>query len=272
MTETALQPWAFRIVRYIPRLDRDEAANLGVLLYSARENRLEARLLREEGEFARIRRLHPGADLPLLRNFEAALTQRLAGLEGDAAAQVEKLEGWLSNTIQLGPQRAVLTDNAAAELERIYDDYVAPPRLVNAPAGAEAPVDSPAAIRRAASKVFADAGVLQWMRPARAATWTAWPGDTTRLDFHFRVGDADGFAQAVSLQRDVAQAKAFAFTAERIRARARGAQVTAITDAAPQAQDERHAFVHSILTEQEIEIVPLALLAPWAERLASRLQ
>jgi len=271
MSEQELQPWAFRIVRYVPRLDRDEASNLGVLLYSPRENRVEARLLSAEGEFGRIRRLHPDADLGLLRGFAAEFTTRMSGLESNALGQINKLDDLLSNTIQLGPQRGVLTADPAAELDRIYDEYVAPPRVARAGSAAEAAADSPAAIRRAAHKVFGSAGILGYMQPGRAATWT-WPGDTLRLDFCFRAQGADAFAQALALNRDPAQAKAFAFTTQRIRAKLPGAQITAITDTAPQSRNQRHEFVRALLDEQRIEIVPLPLLEAWAQKLAAQIQ
>lgn len=267
---TELHPWAFRIVRYTPNLARDEAVNLGVLFYSSAQNRLEARLLREEGEFARIRRLHPAADISLLRNLEGELTARLAGFENDPAGQIEKLDDVLSNLIQLGPQRAVLTAQPAEELERIYEEYVAPPRWQRTREAAD-PLDSPAAIRRRAQQIFGGAGLAERLRPVRAADFTG-PGDTMRIDFHYRTNGTEGFVQALSLNRDPSQAKAFAFTAQRIRKKIARPQLAAVTEAAPQAGSERHQFVSGVLREQEIEIVPLPALPEWAGRLAATLQ
>lgn len=265
MPETELQPYAYRIVRLVPNLAREEFVNLGVLLISPKLNRLEARFVSEESEFARIRRLYPEADLALLRNLEGEFTQRLAGFEQDIAGQVTKLEDTLANAIQLSPQRGLLTANAAEDLERIYAEYVAPPRHVRAAAGVE--LDSPAAIRRRANLVFAEAGVLRHMQPARAATFTG-PGDTMRIDFHYRKNGSQGFAQALALGRDPSQAKAFAFTAERIRRKVANVQITAITEGEPQAQNQRHSFVTGLLEEQQVEIVPVGRLQPWASMLA----
>ncbi len=269
--EPERQPWAFRLIKYIPSLSRDETANLGVLFYSARENRLEARLLHEEREFARIRRIHPQADIALLRNLEAELSERLSGTEGDAAGQVAKFDDMLSNLIQLGPQRAVLTDNPMEELERIYEEYVAPPRWTRGRDVGAGQADSPAAIRRRASEVFAGAGLLPRLRAARAADFTG-PGDTMRIDFHYRQNGTQGFIQALSLNRDPAQAKAFAFTAERIREKLSRPRLAAITESDPQPGVERHQFVSHMLQNREIEIVPLPALAGWAGRLAASLQ
>lgn len=270
MPETELQPYAYRIVRLLPDLRREEFVNLGVVLFSPKNNWLDARFVREEGEFARIRRLHPQADLGLLRNLEAEFTDRLAGFEQDVTGQILKLEDTLSNAIQLGPQRGLLTANAAEDLERIYQEHVAPPKRARTTV-ANGEVDSPAAIRRRANQVFAEAGVLRHMQPARAATYTG-AGDTMRIDFHYRMNGSQGFAQALSLNRDPAQAKAFAFTAERIRDKVNHAEVSAITETEPLSQNERHRFVINLFADRKIEVVPLAVLGSWANKLATRIQ
>lgn len=270
MPETQLQPWAYRIVRFSPALTRDEWINLGVILFAPGSNQLEARLIRDEGEFARVRRLHPNADLSLLRNLEAELTARLAGFEGDAAGHVTKLDDTLSNLIQLSPQRAVLTENAAAEMDRLYDEYVAPPAALRS-AAASAEPDTPSAIRKRANQIFGHTGVLRRMQPLRAEAFT-YRGDTMRIDYHYRCNGTQGFLQALALGRDPAQAKAFAFTAQRIRAKVDKAELCAVTDVEPQEQNDRHAFVSSLFGEQKIEIVPLPRLLGWARLLAARIQ
>jgi hypothetical protein len=269
MTEEHLQPLAYRMVRYAPDLARDEWINCGVLLYAPERNLLEARCLREESEFARVRRLHPGADVELLRSLDAELTMRLAGFHADVAGHVEKLHDVLSNLIQLGPQRAVLAADAGEELARLYAEYVAPPRRTR-PAAAE-DSDVASTIRRQAHAIFAQAGILHALRPARAADYTL-PGDTLRLDFTYRRNGTHGFIQAISLQRDPAHAKAFAFTAERIHGKVPHAKLTAITAALPDPRNERHMFVRALLEDQQVELVPMAQLEPWARHLAASLQ
>ena len=93
-----------------------------------------------------------------------------------------------------------------------------------------------------------------------------------RIDFHYRAGGAESFAQVLSLARDPSAAKALCFTAERVRAKLGAAPFTAITEAPPQPSNERHRFVQAMLEEQRIEIVPLASLEPWARRLATIIQ
>ena len=66
-----------------PNLVRDEWINIGILLFDPQTAVLLRRLMEEPGEFARVRRLHPGADEDLLRRlpeeFDAQLASRTRG-------------------------------------------------------------------------------------------------------------------------------------------------------------------------------------------------
>jgi len=53
---------AYRVLRYTPNLVRDEWVNIGVLLFDPQTGERRLRMIEEEDEFRRVRRLHPGAD------------------------------------------------------------------------------------------------------------------------------------------------------------------------------------------------------------------
>src|SRR5438876_9491739 len=53
---------AYRVLRYSPNLVRDEWVNIGVLLFDPLTGERRLRMIEEEDEFRRVRRLHPGAD------------------------------------------------------------------------------------------------------------------------------------------------------------------------------------------------------------------
>ena len=68
----------YRILRYVPNLIRDEWVNVGVMLEEAagadaegNRARREVRLIEEDAEIARVRRLHPDVDVELLRALPA---------------------------------------------------------------------------------------------------------------------------------------------------------------------------------------------------------
>ncbi|MCI0537154.1 MAG: DUF3037 domain-containing protein [Verrucomicrobiales bacterium] len=258
---------AYRILRYAPNLLRDEHANIGVLLHEPARGRLEMRLLESEGEFARLRRLHPAADLQLLRALEAELRAQAAAHEGGAAAWLEKLDQTWSGAIQMSPQRAVITEDFEAELDRIYRDQVEPVR------GARAAdrVHSRAGIRARANEIFRRTGIHTRMKHNVGVEEFTYAGDPMRFDYAYRKNGTQGFVQTLALERDPAQAKALAFTSERIRAKAASAEFTAITDTTPQRDNARHRFVSDLLADEEIRLVPLPNLEGWARDLGNSL-
>src|SRR5260370_16987920 len=67
---------AYRVLRYTPNLVRDEWVNIGVLLFDPGTGERRLRLIEEQDEYNRVRRLHPQADETLLRPLPDALEGR----------------------------------------------------------------------------------------------------------------------------------------------------------------------------------------------------
>jgi hypothetical protein len=108
----------YRILRYVPNLIRDEWVNVGILLEevaaggdNAANPRRELRLIEEDAEIARVRRLHPGVDETLLRSLPGEFEAQLQGAPAQVATYLEKLDQTLSNTLQFGPNKGLLTDD-----------------------------------------------------------------------------------------------------------------------------------------------------------------
>src|ERR1700683_4473818 len=123
----------YQVLRYAPNLIRDEWVNIGILLEEFQE--LEAlggslraiKVIEEDREFARVRKLHPSADVELLHGL-ASEFETLRSMTGeDMRKYFTRLESTLSNTLQLSPQKAVLAEDFNTELARLYDTHVAPP-------------------------------------------------------------------------------------------------------------------------------------------------
>jgi hypothetical protein len=257
----------YRVLRYMPNIARDEWVNVGVVLHDPATRRLELRVVETESELARLRRIHPAADLDVVRGMERQLRAQREAFGGDAGQWVAKLDDTLSNLLQLSPQRAVLTEDFEAELDRLYREQVEP---VRPRATAEA-AHSRTAIRARTRDVFRNTGILPRMQSNFAVEGYTYAGDPMRLDFAFRNNGTRGFVQALALDRDPAQAKALAFTGERIREKERAVELTAVSDSAPRREDPRHRFVAELLTAQDIELVPLGQLEAWARRLSATL-
>ena len=117
----------YRILRYVPNLMRDEWVNIGVLLEDGPSGQRAIKLIEEDSEFARVRRLNPGMDDSLLRGLAGTFDAELRKPKEAAAAYLEKLDQTLSNAVQFGPVKGVLAEDFDAELDRLYQDQVAPP-------------------------------------------------------------------------------------------------------------------------------------------------
>lgn len=266
MTEERVRTCAYRILRYTPNLIRDEWLNIGVLLHDPTSDRLWFRLIEDDEEFARIRRLHPEVDLELLRALPPDFERQIAGADSPGNVLARLGDTW-SNTLQLGPQKGVVTQDTEAELDRLYRDHVEPPRARIRPASEVG--HSRAGIRVRARQVFQQAGVLNLLQqriPVEEFTET---GDPLRIDFAYRRNGTRGFIHSLSLAHDPAHAKVLTYTAERIHNKLPEAALFAVTDVASRPGDSRQEFVGRLLASQHIEVVALPEIEGFAARLRS---
>lgn len=119
-------PFQYALLRAVPRIDRDEAVNIGVLLYCQDRRFLGCAVVIDAD---RVRALDPSADLDSI----AAAADAVRDFCRDASAAARELPpgarfGWLtsprSTVVQPGPVHAGLTADPAAELERLTDRLV----------------------------------------------------------------------------------------------------------------------------------------------------
>jgi hypothetical protein len=117
---TRLTPYEYAIIQAVPRIERGELINVGVLLYSQRHDFLSARTHLDP---ARLRVLDPAADV---EGVQAALDAWDRTCTGGGAAEQMKLGErfrWLvaprSTILRAGPVHMGLTVDPAAELERL---------------------------------------------------------------------------------------------------------------------------------------------------------
>jgi hypothetical protein len=274
---------AYRILRYTPNLVRDEWVNIGVLVFDPSSGERRLRLIDEDGEYARVRRLHPQADervLRALRNdlenrFESARDSQDRGSNGgnsNGNALQELLRKWddtLANVLQLAPQKGVISSDLDAELERLYTDHVA---LARGTGRAGVP-EGRGAIRSYCTQVFRQARIWNRIERGVHAEEFTFPGDPMRLDFAYRRNGTRGFVQTLSVTRAPAEAKVLAYTAGKIQAKASFAsEFTAVTDIRLNEEDLRHRFVRDTLREVGIEAIPVDGFAVWVAKLKPMIQ
>lgn len=266
MTEPERKTFEYRILRYAPNLLRDEWVNIGVLLESADGAQRGVRILDEE-HLPRVRRLHPEADLDLLRALPQEFSSRLAGPADAVAKDLARWNDTLSNALQFGPMKGLRAEDFEAELARLYDEQVGPPPRARGGFAESAR----SWIRSKLRDVFRRHRILDKMKANVRVEEFTHPGDTFKFDYAYRDG-VQGYLQSVLLGRDLLQCKALTYTAEHIRRADPAAQFTALTDVDPSPGDRRQQFIVQLFEEQKIRIVPMNHVERFAEDLRRQLQ
>lgn len=120
----ALVSFDHATIRVVPRVDREEFVNAGVILFCLERGFLDARV---SLDLSRVLALHAQADTALIAGHLAAIPRLCAGGEGSGPiGQLDLRERfhWLvaprSTVIQTGPVHTGLCDDPAAALERLF--------------------------------------------------------------------------------------------------------------------------------------------------------
>ena len=118
----------YAVVRVVPRVDRDEFVNAGVIVFAPQERFLEARTHLDE---ARVRALWPTADVEQIRRHLEAIPRIASG--DPTAGPIARLSQsarfhWLtsprSTMIQISPVRTGLSSEPAKLLEHLTQELV----------------------------------------------------------------------------------------------------------------------------------------------------
>jgi hypothetical protein len=121
-------PYQYVVLRCVPRVDREEFVNVGVVAYCQAADFLGAACHVDEH---RLQALTPEVDLSAVRHAlafvegvcrgDAALGEAAAG---DRGTRFGFLKAPRSTVVQPGPVHGGLTDDPAAELQRLLDVLV----------------------------------------------------------------------------------------------------------------------------------------------------
>lgn len=272
----AERPCAYHILRYTPNLVRDEWLNIGVLLFDPASGERRLRLIEEQEEYNRVRRLHPGADEALLRALREDLEDRFLAASGNGnrgnigwQALLTKWDETLSNALQLAPQKGVLTADLDVELERLYSDHVALQR-------AQPRVGAPgtrAQMRFYCSQVFRQARLWDRIQTSVRVEEFTFPGDPFRLDFSYLRNGTCGYVHCLPMRRATSDPKQLAYTAQRITSKSRlKTEFAAVTDVRLTNENPRQRYVGEVLRDAGIEPVPMEGFAVWVAKLKPLMQ
>jgi hypothetical protein len=124
----ARTPFAYALLRVVPRVERGERVNVGVALYC---RQCEFLNLRTHVDEARLRALAPELELAAVRTQLQAISNVLCGdPQGGALAKLPPSErfGWLvapsSTIIQPSAVHTGLTHDPAASLQQLFASLV----------------------------------------------------------------------------------------------------------------------------------------------------
>jgi hypothetical protein len=128
MSDDGMEPYEYFVLRCVPRVDREEFLNVGVVLY-AQESRFLQGACQVDGE--RLRSLASGLDP---EEVKAHLDTIAAVCRGDTAAGPPATLGerqrfeWLaaprSTVVQPGPVHSGVTRDPRAELRHLFERLV----------------------------------------------------------------------------------------------------------------------------------------------------
>ena len=120
----------YAVVRVVPRVEREEFFNAGVILYCLSEDFLGAKV---ELDRERLRALDPSADADAIEEHLRAIPRLCAGGEGAGPiGQLAQKERWhwlvapRSTVIQTSPVHSglAITRDPQAELDRLFGELV----------------------------------------------------------------------------------------------------------------------------------------------------
>jgi hypothetical protein len=123
------EEFQYALLRVVPRLERGEAMNAGVVLFCRRRSFLEARMRLDRD---RLAALDPEADAGAIERHLASLAAIAAGHEGAgpiAALPQSERFSWLvapsSTIVQPSPVHTGFCADPEAMLARLFDELVA---------------------------------------------------------------------------------------------------------------------------------------------------
>lgn len=271
--EPKLKPCSFLLLRYVPDLRRDEALNLGVFLHSPEEKYLGCVLT---NDFRRVKRLHPQADLELLRALPQHFDEEIDRRGDDLEAYIREMQESYSNLIQVSDPRPCLLADPQGEIQSLFARYVGTPSMG---VGLE---DTRLRIKQRLTAALVRAGA--WERIEKripAAQWTG-KGDPFVFDYGYRLvtngaslhtpspHSCTKLIHALSLKRDSTLATALVFTLNQVR-KNEAADLTAVVESRAEAGVPAAIYTQSLLEENGIVIQPLAGIDDFARSVGREL-
>jgi Protein of unknown function (DUF3037) len=243
------QPCRFLLLRYAPDAVKNEFVNIGLVLLPPAGS-AEVRFTRD---WSRVLCLDPEADMEVLQALENDLRTQLRQMNGDHDSMLRRIQDSFSNALQPSELQACLAESPTAEADELARLYLERPRR-----RAPRELSTRQAIYQKMRQEFERAGVWPLMEEKIPAARYTRGGDPLKIDCGYSPNGTIKLFHAVALA-DANAAKVLAFSfprmAEGIRnAVGKQAQLTAVVEDGPPAEDESVSFARATLEQQAIRI------------------
>jgi hypothetical protein len=276
------------LLRFLPHALRDDFVTLGLLLLESDGGFAEVRFTRD---WRMLQCVAPDVELEWFQMVEREIRGKLGNLQrGEDLMQL--ISERFGTMLDVGPTKAVLTEDPAKEMEVLTSMYLVPMER-----GERVPQRTGrAAIVSSMKKAFTDAGVLELMQRDLDVVKYTGSGDPFRIDFGYRVGSAVKMFHAVSLHpikpkpgvmgapvvaANVDQALALAYRYSRVEAGMRQEQLqaslTAVVDLGMveqelALQEERTRFAIGMLEQSSVRVRTVGEMAEIASEVRRELR
>ena len=239
------------LLRLVPHALRDDFVTVGVLLTESDGGFAEVRFTRD---WKMLQCVAPDVELEWFELVEREIRGRLGELK--RREELLQLIGEKFGTVlDVGPTKAVLTEDPAKEMEVLADIYLAPRR-----AGMAAPHERTGrgAIVHTMREAFAEAGVLELMQRDLDVVRYTGMGDPFRIDFGYRADRSMKMFHAVSLSGNVDQALALGYRYSRIQSRMAQdnlqSSLTAVVEQELKREDAKIGFAIGMLEQNQVRV------------------
>jgi hypothetical protein len=118
----------YAVIRVVPRVEREEFLNIGVILYCAKQKFLQTIYLLDE---ARLQAIYPGLDIDELKEHLCSFERicrgdKAAGPIGqlDVASRFRWLTATRSTVLQTSKVHPGMSEDALVTLNRLFDQLV----------------------------------------------------------------------------------------------------------------------------------------------------
>jgi hypothetical protein len=256
----------FFLLRYVPDLVKDEFINIGIVLSESVTNFADVRFT---SDWSRARCLNAEADIEMLE----AVRSDLRTLFAEGATSRERIfkviTDSFSNTIQLSPVKACLTQSPQAEIEQLAKLYLDSSRPKRAARSRSVRQE----IFSRMQNEFEKAGVWQspLLRKSISASDYTHDGDPLKIDCGYKPNGVVRLFHALSPVTDPDSAKLLAFSypqiVEGIRRQEKAmTELTAIVDDTKKEKGDSLQFALATLERSSIQIATVNEMPAIAER------